>query len=241
MPACKSPFALIQEIREWFDGPLALSGAIATGGAVLAAQAMGADFAYIGSAFIATEEARAADGLQADDRREHAATTSSTRNLFTGVHGNYLKRLDRAAGLDPDEPARERPEQDELRRRRDAKAWKDIWGCGQGIGAVKEVVPARGAGRAAAARVRGGARAALALSRLTRRHAASVTLATALVSVAVRAGATVGRDLKRSFPSAFRRHCEGKAGRNPPTGRAGPRKVSQPTAAPETGAKGERR
>ena len=92
----------MQEIREWFDGPLALSGAIATGGAVLAAQAMGADLAYIGSAFIATDEARALDDYKQHDRRKHAAPTSSTRNLFTGVHGNYLKGSIRNAGLDPD-------------------------------------------------------------------------------------------------------------------------------------------
>ena len=84
-----------------------------------------------------------ARGLQADDRRGHAATTSSTRNLFTGVHGNYLQGLDPRRRPGPRQPARERPEQDELRRRAREKAWKDIWGCGQGIGAVKEVVPAR--------------------------------------------------------------------------------------------------
>ncbi len=97
----KSPFALVQEIREWFDGPLALSGAIATGGAVLAAQAMGADFAYIGSAFIATDEARAADAY-----KQAIVDCSSDdivySNLFTGVHGNYLKPSIRNAGLDPD-------------------------------------------------------------------------------------------------------------------------------------------
>ena len=111
---------------------------------MLAAQAMGADFAYIGSAFIATEEARAAEGYKQMIVDEHAATTSSTRNLFTGVHGNYLKGSIRNAGLDPDNLPESDPEQDELRRRRRRKkAWKDIWGCGQGIGAVKEVVPAR--------------------------------------------------------------------------------------------------
>jgi nitronate monooxygenase len=136
----KSPFALIQEIREWFDGPVALSGSIATGGAVLAAQAMGADFAYIGSAFIATEEARAAD-----DYKQAVVDASSDdivySNLFTGVHGNYLAPSIRKAGLDPENL----PESDPSRMNfgGDAKkAWKDIWGCGQGIGAVKAVVPA---------------------------------------------------------------------------------------------------
>jgi len=136
----KSPFALIQEIREWFDGPLALSGSIATGGAVLAAQAMGADFGYIGSAFIATEEARAADNYK---QAVVDATSDDIvySNLFTGVHGNYLAPLIRNAGLDPENL----PESDPSKMNfgGDAKkAWKDIWGCGQGIGAVKSVVPA---------------------------------------------------------------------------------------------------
>ena len=137
----KSPFALIQEIREWFDGPVALSGAIASGGAVLAARAMGADFAYIGSAFIATEEARATDAY-----KEAIVQGSSDdivySSLFTGVHGNYLKASIRTAGLDPDNL----PESDPTKMNfgGDAKkAWKDIWGCGQGISAVKSVVPAR--------------------------------------------------------------------------------------------------
>ena len=136
----KSPFALIKEIREWFDGPIALSGSIATGDAVLAAQAMGADFAYIGSAFIATEEARAADNY-----KQAVVDASSDdivySNLFTGVHGNYLAPSIRNAGLDPDNL----PESDPSKMNfgGDAKkAWKDIWGCGQGIGAVKAVVPA---------------------------------------------------------------------------------------------------
>ncbi len=133
----KSPFALVQEIRQWFDGPLALSGAIGNGAAVLAAQAMGADFAYIGSAFIATEEARAMDGYK-------QAIVNGTSddivysNLFTGVHGNYLAPSIRAAGLDPDHL----PESDPTKMNfgGDAKkAWKDIWGCGQGIGAVASV------------------------------------------------------------------------------------------------------
>jgi nitronate monooxygenase len=137
----KSPFALIQEIRQWFDGPVALSGSIASGGAVLAAQAMGADFAYIGSAFIATEEARAADAYKqmiVDSNSDDIVYS----NLFTGVHGNYLKGSIRNAGMDPDAL----PESDPSKMNfgGDAKkAWKDIWGCGQGIGAVNAVVPTR--------------------------------------------------------------------------------------------------
>jgi nitronate monooxygenase len=136
----KSPFALIQEIREWFDGPVALSGSIASGGAVLAAQAMGADFAYIGSAFVATDEARAVEAY-----KQMIVDSSSDdivySNLFTGVHGNYLKGSIRASGLDPDNL----PESDPSKMNfgGDAKkAWKDIWGCGQGIGAIKRVQPA---------------------------------------------------------------------------------------------------
>jgi nitronate monooxygenase len=136
-----SPFALIQEIRRWFQGPLALSGAIATGDAVLAAQAMGADFAYIGSAFIATEEARAVEGYK------QMIVDSSSRdiiysNLFTGVHGNYLRGSIVAAGLDPDNLPVSDPSKMDFAKA-DAKAWKDIWGCGQGIGAVDKVVPTR--------------------------------------------------------------------------------------------------
>ncbi|SDE09225.1 NAD(P)H-dependent flavin oxidoreductase [Kordiimonas lacus] len=138
-----SPFALIQEIREWFDGPLALSGSIATGGAVLASEAMGADLGYIGSAFIATEEANA------DQRYKQAIVDYNAddivySNLFTGVHGNYLAPSIEAAGLDP----KNLPESDPSKMsfgsggNQDKKAWKDIWGCGQGIGAVKEIVPA---------------------------------------------------------------------------------------------------
>jgi len=137
----KSPFALIQEIRQWFDGPLALSGSIASGGAVLAAQAMGADFAYIGSAFIATEEARAVDAYK-QAIVECNSDDIVYSNLFTGVHGNYLKPSIRAAGLDPDHL----PESDPSKMNfgGDAKkAWKDIWGCGQGIGAIDKVVPTR--------------------------------------------------------------------------------------------------
>ncbi|WP_156255072.1 NAD(P)H-dependent flavin oxidoreductase [Sandarakinorhabdus oryzae] len=138
-----SPFALIQEIREWFDGPLALSGSIATGDAVLAAQAMGADFGYIGSAFIATKEARAAEGYK------QMITTSASSdivysNLFTGVHGNYLRPSIVAAGMDPDNLPTSDPSAMNFGSggNTDAKAWKDIWGCGQGIGAVKEVLSA---------------------------------------------------------------------------------------------------
>ena len=136
----KSPFALVQEIREWFDGPLALSGSIATGDAVLAAQAMGADFAYIGSAFIATDEARAAEAYK-QCIVESNSDDIVYSNLFTGVHGNYLKPSIRAAGMDPDHL----PESDPSAMNFGdgaKKAWKDIWGCGQGIGAVKAVVPA---------------------------------------------------------------------------------------------------
>jgi nitronate monooxygenase len=133
----KSPFALMQEIRQWFDGPVALSGAISTGSAVLAAQAMGADFAYIGSAFIATEEARAAD-----DYKQTIIDSNSDdiiySNLFTGVHGNYLSASIRAAGMDPENlPESDASKMDFGSNR--TKAWKDIWGCGQGIGAVTQV------------------------------------------------------------------------------------------------------
>ncbi|NQW81976.1 MAG: nitronate monooxygenase [Polaromonas sp.] len=133
----KSPFALIQEIRHWFDGPVALSGAISTGAAVLAAQAMGADFAYIGSAFIATEEARAAD-----DYKQAIVDCNSDdivySNLFTGVHGNYLATSIRAAGMDPANlPESDASKMDFGGNR--TKAWKDIWGSGQGIGAVTQV------------------------------------------------------------------------------------------------------
>ena len=132
----KSPFALVQEIRQWFDGPLALSGAISTGAAVLAAQAMGADFAYIGSAFVATEEARAADGYkQAIVEGDSDEIVYS--NLFTGVHGNYLRSSIRNAGLDPDNLAESDPSKMDFGNA--AKAWKDIWGCGQGIGAIDKV------------------------------------------------------------------------------------------------------
>jgi nitronate monooxygenase len=138
-----SPFALIQEIRAWFTGPLALSGAIATGDAILAAQAMGADFAYIGSPFIATEEANAVDAYKQGIVAGRASDIVYS-NLFTGVHGNYLRQSIEAAGLDPDNL----PEGD-LKTMdfgggngAKAKAWRDIWGSGQGIGAIDAVQPA---------------------------------------------------------------------------------------------------
>jgi nitronate monooxygenase len=134
----KSPFALIQEIRQWFDGPVALSGSIASGDAILAAQAMGADFAYIGSAFIATHEARAADAYKqaiVDCNSDDIVYS----NLFTGVHGNYLAPSIKSAGLDPSNLPVSDPST--MNFGGDAKkAWKDIWGCGQGIGAVDAVV-----------------------------------------------------------------------------------------------------
>lgn len=135
-----SPFALIQETRQWFNGPLFLSGSIASGDSILAAQAMGADGGYIGSAFIATDEARASEAYKqgvADGRADDIVYT----NLFTGIHGNYLKGSIKAAGLDPDNL----PESDPSKMNfgsTDAKAWKDIWGCGQGIGAIDKVQPA---------------------------------------------------------------------------------------------------
>jgi nitronate monooxygenase len=135
-----SPFALVQEIRRWFDGPLLLSGAIANGGAILAAQAMGADMAYIGSPFIATVEARAADAYKAMIVESKAADIVYS-NLFTGVHGNYLKGSVRAQGLDPDDLPVSDPSKMNFGSGT-TKAWKDIWGCGQGIGVVDEVVPA---------------------------------------------------------------------------------------------------
>ncbi len=135
-----SPFALIQEIRQWFDGPLLLSGAIANGGAVLAAQAMGADLAYVGSPFIATPRGARGRGYKQMIVESKAADIVYS-NLFTGVHGNYLKGSIRA-GHGPRQSAVARPLEDELRRRQSTKAWKDIWGCGQGIGAVAEIVGA---------------------------------------------------------------------------------------------------
>jgi nitronate monooxygenase len=133
----RNPFALVQEIRLWFDGPLALSGSIATGDAILSALALGADFAYIGSPFIATDEANASESYK------QAVVASSSddivySNLFTGVHGNYLAASIRNAGLDPDNL----PVPDRGYVSGAPKAWKDIWGCGQGVGVIDEVVPA---------------------------------------------------------------------------------------------------
>ncbi|GAC34537.1 NAD(P)H-dependent flavin oxidoreductase [Paraglaciecola polaris] len=135
-----SPMAFIQEVREWFDGPVLLSGAISAGQNVLAAQAMGADLAYIGSAFIATKEANA-DQAYKQALVDYAASDIVYTNLFTGVHGNYLKPSIVAAGMDPDNL----PQSDALKMdfgsgsTSKAKAWKDIWGCGQGINAIKQV------------------------------------------------------------------------------------------------------
>jgi len=137
-----SPFALVQEIRRWFSGPLALSGAIATGDAVLAATAMGADFAYIGSPFIATEEARASDAYK-QAIVEAGAADIVYSSLFTGIHGNYLRASVVAAGLDPDNLPEAGPEAMSFEGASGAKAWRDIWGSGQGIGAVSQVLPAR--------------------------------------------------------------------------------------------------
>ncbi|MCV0437965.1 MAG: nitronate monooxygenase family protein [Hydrogenophaga sp.] len=140
----KSPFAMVQEIRQWFGGPIALSGAIASGGAILAAQAMGADLAYIGSAFIATEEARAVDGY-----KEMITASDSDdivySNFYTGIHGNYLKGSIQNAGMDPNNLPQSDPSKMNFATGEGAnaaKAWRDIWGCGQGIGAIHEVVPA---------------------------------------------------------------------------------------------------
>ena len=135
-----NPFALLHEIRRWHRGPLALSGAIATGDAVLAAQAAGADFAYVGSAFIATREAGAVDGYK------QMVVDGSSRdivysNLFTGVHGNYLRASIARAGLDPDALPASDPSAMNFGADR-KKPWKDIWGCGQGIAAIDAVVPA---------------------------------------------------------------------------------------------------
>jgi len=134
----KSPFAMIQEIRQWFDGPLALSGSMASGGAVLAAQAMGADFAYIGSAFIATHEARAVDAYK-QMITECNSDDIVYSNFYTGIHGNYLKGSIRNAGMDPDHLPESDPSKMNFGGGGAAKAWKDIWGCGQGIGAITAV------------------------------------------------------------------------------------------------------
>ena len=138
-----SPMAFIQEVREWFDGPVLLSGAISTGDGVLAAQAMGADLAYLGSAFIATEEANAAEGYK-KGIVENASNDIVYTNLFTGVHGNYLRPSIEAAGLDPDDLPESDPSNMNFGSSGSSKqkAWKDIWGSGQGINAVKAVLPA---------------------------------------------------------------------------------------------------
>jgi nitronate monooxygenase len=137
-----SPFALIQEIREWFDGPLLLSGSIATGDSILAALAMGADMAYMGSTFIATKEANASDEYK-QAVIDHTSSDIVYSNLFTGVHGNYLRSSIEAAGMDPDNLPESDPSKMNfgLTENADAKAWRDIWGCGHGIGAVKELLP----------------------------------------------------------------------------------------------------
>jgi nitronate monooxygenase len=137
----KSPFALMQELRQWFDGPIALSGSIANGNSILAAQAMGADFAYMGSAFIATEEARASDVYKqaiVDGTSDDVVYS----NFFTGVYGNYLKTSIRNAGLDPENlPVNhEKTMNFSAGQAGKAKAWKDIWGSGQGIGAIDQVL-----------------------------------------------------------------------------------------------------
>lgn len=134
-----SPFALVQEIREWFDGPLLLAGAIASGGGILAAQAMGADMAYIGSPFIATHEARASDGYKQMIVDSNAADIVYS-NYFTGIHGNYLKGSITAMGMDPNAlPEADPSKMDFDKATTSAKAWKEIWGAGQGVGAVKAV------------------------------------------------------------------------------------------------------
>ena len=135
-----SPFALVHEVRKWFTGPLALSGSIATGGAVLAAQAMGADFAYIGSPFIATNEAQASDAYK-QGIVEGTAADIVNSSLFTGVNGNYLRPSIVAAGLDPDNLPDGKSDLMSFESSTGAKAWRDIWGSGQGIGAVDAVVP----------------------------------------------------------------------------------------------------
>ena len=137
-----SPFALVQEIREFFDGPLCLSGAISTGRAILAAQVIGADLGYIGSAFIATTEANAPDAYK-QMIVDSAAGDIVYSNLFTGILGNYLKGSIRNAGLDPDQLQNsDASAMNFAQGSAKAKAWKDIWGAGQGVGSVHDVVPA---------------------------------------------------------------------------------------------------
>jgi nitronate monooxygenase len=166
-----SPFALIQEIRQWFDGPVALSGSIANGAAILAAQAMGADLAYIGSAFIATKEANAPEAYKqmiVDSTAEDIVYS----NLFTGIHGNYLKPSIIAAGMDPDHL----PESDPSAMNfgsggnQEAKAWRDIWGCGQGIGAIHEAPSTADFVRRLTDEYRAAAAALAAKMALTERH-----------------------------------------------------------------------
>ena len=136
-----SPMALISEIREWFDGPLLLSGSIATGRSILAAQAMGADLAYIGSPFIATHEANAEEAYKQMIADSSAADIIYS-SLFTGIHGNYLKPSISRAGMDPDNlPASDPSTMNFSDKREKPKSWKEIWGSGQGIGAIKEVLP----------------------------------------------------------------------------------------------------
>jgi nitronate monooxygenase len=138
-----SPFALIQEIRQWFDGPVALSGSIASGRSILAAQAMGADLAYVGSAFIATKEANAPQGYK-DTIVEARANDIVYSNLFTGVHGNYLRQSIVRAGLDPENLPVSDPSAMNFGSggNQEAKAWRDIWGSGQGVGAIDAVLSA---------------------------------------------------------------------------------------------------
>jgi nitronate monooxygenase len=137
-----SPFALVREVRKFFDGPIALSGAITDGAGVLAAEAIGADFAYVGTRFIATHEANAAEGYKQTILDSSAADIVYTP-FFSGVHGNYLKRSVAAAGLDPDNlPAAQKISMN-FASDRPAKVWKDIWGAGQGVGNIDEVLPAR--------------------------------------------------------------------------------------------------
>jgi nitronate monooxygenase len=137
----QSPFALVQEIREWFDGPIALSGSIATGASILGAQAIGADLAYMGSAFIATKEANASPQYK-DAIVAGTASDIVYTSLFTGILGNYLRSSISAAGLDPDNLPQGDPSKMDFGSggTTSAKVWRDIWGCGQGIGALKEVV-----------------------------------------------------------------------------------------------------
>jgi nitronate monooxygenase len=137
----KSPFAMLQEIRQWFDGPVVLSGSIASGDAILAAQCAGADLAYIGSPFIATHEARATDAYK-QMITESNSDDIVYSNFYTGVHGNYLKGSIKNAGMDPDNLPESDPSKMNFGGAGDAKAWKDIWGCGQGIGVIKEVTSA---------------------------------------------------------------------------------------------------